>query len=335
MSLSGFYRDWFGIHGGREVLLSYSEKARDRLFITSSEELEDYVELCREAGAPAYVSVQPYQSKDQPLGIEKLFFEFDCPEDLRRAWLDAKQLADNIIRYYDAIPLLKFSGRKGYHVDVFLKQVVAFNPNAHPLEFVKAVYERLQEKILLGLSLPTLDRQVIGDVKRLERVPYSTHEATGQLCQPVDLEGKPLSPEECNLEEYRRNGLSPKLLEHVIHELQGEEKWRALYRQRSMAHINLNKDKRIRPCIQAALNMPLHDHGGHMMRLAIAVEHLHAGYSVDQIVSLFQHQTDFKEEKSRYFVEHALKSKYKPFKCSTIRALGFCLGEKCGIRKRG
>ncbi|MEM2026856.1 MAG: hypothetical protein QXT30_03735 [Candidatus Bathyarchaeia archaeon] len=335
MSLSGFYRDWFGIHGGREILLSYSEKAKDRLFITSSEELEDYVELCREAGAPAYVSVQPYQSKDQPLGIEKLFFEFDCPEDLRRAWLDAKQLADNIIRYYDAIPLLKFSGRKGYHVDVFLKQVVAFNPNAHPLEFVKAVYERLQEKILLGLSLPTLDRQVIGDVKRLERVPYSTHEATGQLCQPVDLEGKPLSPEECNLEEYRRNGLSPKLLENVVHELQGEEKWRALYRERSMAHINLNKDKRIRPCIQAALNQPLHGGAGHLMRLAIVREYQAAGYGVEQIIPLFQNQTDFDERKTRYYVEHAFQKRTPPFKCSTIKSLGFCLSEKCVRRCEG
>ncbi|MEM2465155.1 MAG: hypothetical protein QXL85_06035 [Candidatus Bathyarchaeia archaeon] len=336
MSLSEFYRDWFGIHGGREILLTYGEKARGRLFISASGELEDYIRLCREAGAPAYMSVQPYQAKDQPLGIEKLFFEFDCPEDPQRAWEDAKQLANSIIRYYNASPLLKFSGKKGYHVDVFLRQTVAFNLNAHPLEFVKAVYERLQEKILLGLSLPTLDRQVLGDIKRLERVPYSTHEATGQLCQPIDLEGKPLKPEECDVEAYRKNGLSTKLLEHVIHELQSEEKWRALYRERSMAHINLNKDKRIRrPCIQAALSQPLHGGSGHLMRLAVVREFQAAGYTPDQIIPLFQNQTDFDEKKTRYYVEHAFRNPRPPFKCSSIRALGFCLGEKCGIRKRG
>jgi len=66
LELTEFYKQWFGVHGGREVLLTYGEKAKDRLFIASSEELEDYVRLCKEMGAPAYVSIQPYQAKDQP-----------------------------------------------------------------------------------------------------------------------------------------------------------------------------------------------------------------------------------------------------------------------------
>jgi len=330
-----FYREWFGVHGGREVLLTCNEGVRSRVFIASVEELEDYVELCRGMGAPAYVSVQPYQAKDRPLGIEKLFFEFDSPEDPQRAWEDAKQLANNIVKYYNAAPFIKFSGRKGYHVDVFLRQTVVFNPDIHPLKFVKAVYRRLQEKILLGLSLSTLDRQVLGDIKRLERAPYSTHEVSGWLCQPVDLDGRPLPPEACSVEECRRGGLPPKLLEHVIRELQGEEKWRALYRERSMAHINLNKDKRIRPCIQAALNQPLHGGAGHLMRLAIVREYQAAGYGVEQIIPLFQNQTDFDERKTRYYVEHAFQKRTPPFKCSTIKSLGFCLSKKCARRCEG
>ena len=72
--LSDFYRDWFGPYGGREILLTYDNDRRDRLFIRSAEELEDYVSLCRVMGAPAYVSVQPFQERDRPLGLEKLFF---------------------------------------------------------------------------------------------------------------------------------------------------------------------------------------------------------------------------------------------------------------------
>lgn len=323
MSLSEFYREWFGIHGGREILLSYNEKVRDRLFITSSEELEDYIELCRGMGAPAYVSVQPYQAKDQLLGIEKLFFEFDCPEDPRRAWLDTKALADNIIRYYDATPLLKFSGRKGYHVDVFLQQTVAFDPNIHSIEFVKAVYKRLQEKILLGLILPTLDRQVIGDIKRLERIPYSTHEATGSLCQPVNLDGKPLGPEECDVEFYRKNGLSAKLLEHVIQELINEEKWKA-HGKKGAYYAKLWGDKRIRPCIKAILADP---DPAHKMRVALVAECHAAGYSPEEIMEMFKRFRDYDERKTRYQVMDIIEGAYKPFRCRTIRELGFCLPE--------
>ncbi|MEM3815909.1 MAG: hypothetical protein QW341_03585, partial [Candidatus Bathyarchaeia archaeon] len=161
MELLEFYKQWLGSLGGREVLLSYVG-GRDRLFITAAEELEDYVSICRGSNAPAYVSVQPYRARDQPLGLEKLFFEFDSPEDPEKAWLDAKTLATSILKYYDAVPLLKFSGRKGYHVDVWLREVVTLDGL---LDLGKAVYKCLQMKLLMGLKLPTLDPNVIGDLK--------------------------------------------------------------------------------------------------------------------------------------------------------------------------
>jgi DNA primase large subunit len=52
------------------------------------------------------------------------------------------------------------------------------------------------------------------------------------------------------------------------------------------------------------------------------------------VVDLFRGQSDFNEEKTRYFVEDAAKKGYKPFRCSTILELGFCLGEQCSLRRR-
>ncbi|MEM2320590.1 MAG: hypothetical protein QXS79_01695 [Candidatus Bathyarchaeia archaeon] len=113
--------------------------------------------------------------------------------------MDAKALADNITRYYNATPLIKFSGRKGYHVDVLLKQVVAFNPNIHPLEFVKAVYERLQEKILLGLSLPTLDKQPKVTLRGLSASPTQRMRLPASYASPLIWRASRLS---------RRNAMS-------------------------------------------------------------------------------------------------------------------------------
>jgi len=81
-----------------------------------------------------------------------------------------------------------------------------------------------------------------------------------------------------------------------------------------------------------ALKKPLEGPGGHLMRLAIAVEHLARGHSVEEVVALFKSQPDFNEVKSRYYVENALKKGYKPFKCETIQRLGFCLPD---CRSRG
>jgi len=73
---------------------------------------------------------------------------------------------------------------------------------------------------------------------------------------------------------------------------------------------------------------------GHKIRLAIAVEYLHKGSSIGQVVDLFRSQVDFNEEKSRYFVEDAKRKKYKPFRCRTIRELGFCLSSSCHYKGR-
>jgi len=61
------------------------------------------------------------------------------------------------------------------------------------------------------------------------------------------------------------------------------------------------------------------------MRLAIAREFLAAGYTIGEIIPLFQSQADFNPEKTRYYVEHAQKNPAKPFKCETIRKLGYCI----------
>ena len=91
-----FFEEWFGIHAGREVF--YAD-IKTRKFIETPRQLEDYVVSCKDKGLPAFVSVQPYRERDQPFGLEKLFYEFDCEEDLSKAWKDAKTLAETLTKY--------------------------------------------------------------------------------------------------------------------------------------------------------------------------------------------------------------------------------------------
>jgi DNA primase large subunit len=61
------------------------------------------------------------------------------------------------------------------------------------------------------------------------------------------------------------------------------------------------------------------------MRLGIAIEYLHLGMQPSEIAALFRSQSDYDYGKSLGFVEDAQKRGYKPFKCETVQALGFCL----------
>jgi len=324
-----FLNDWFGLHGGREVLVE-KNGYNNREFIEKPDEIWSYVETQSKRELWAYMSVQPYRNRDVIFGLEKLFFDFDCKGCVDKAWKEAHEFASSLIRHYCVKPFVAFSGHKGYHVYVFLKRVVQFPTWRN--EFIKEVYGTLQRKLLKGHKFETLDEAVVGDVKRLARIPYTTHEETGELCQPLNLDRKPITIHA--LEEYRDQGLDHRLVELACKEVMDRREWRekrAEWRRR----FRVGKTGKVRPCIEAALNAPLHGGEGHLMRLAVATEYLNRGFSVSEVVTLFSSQVDFNEFKTRYYVEDAKRKGYKPFKCATIRSLGFCLGDKCPIyRKR-
>jgi DNA primase large subunit len=80
------------------------------------------------------------------------------------------------------------------------------------------------------------------------------------------------------------------------------------------------KNRRARPCIEAALKQRLNDGNGHKMRLAIAAEYLNRGSSIPEAAQLFCSQDDYGDgSRSRYYVEDIARKGYKPSKCATIR----------------
>jgi len=316
-----FLFEWFGIHGGREV---FDKLHRTRRFLACPEQLEEYARECSALRAPCFVSVQPYRERDRVFGLEKLFFDFDSEEDPARAWSEARMFAHKLWEYYSVMGLLVSSGRKGYHLYVWLKNTVQIPIEGE--EFIKTVYELLQSKLLKGYRFETLDRNPLGDIKRLARLPYSIHEETGKTCQPVNLNHEPVAV--TSLEEYRRHGFDLFLVEKVCREVKARDKIRAP-RLRSF-----KPSGKVRPCIEAAVDSNLEGGLGHSMRLAIACEYLNKGSSVEETARLFVGQPDYNQKRSIYFVGDAKAKGYKPFRCSTISKLGFCLRKSCPVWKR-
>jgi hypothetical protein len=105
--------------------------------------------------------------------------------------------------------------------------------------------------------------------------------------------------------------------------------------QTKLSKTVYKSSRKIRPCILEALKTDLRktkEH--HLMRLAIATEYLAANFSVEEIRDLFKTQKDYDEKEATRQIRHAKKKGYKPFKCSKIKSLGFCIGEACPIFRR-
>ncbi len=318
--ITEFWRSWFKVPAGfgREVSLG-------RVFLDSSKDFIDYVESSIKRRKSAYVTVQPFTCRNNVTTIEKLFFDFDDEMQPENAWKEASCLTENLKKYYNAIALCCFSGKKGYHVYVWLQKPIMLENG----ELAKQFYKTAQTLILKGLKFQTFDHQIFGDIKRIARIPYSIHEKSLQSCVPVTREKQP-----ClifDVEVFKQYGLSVEFIKACMKSIE-EERNRKQERQRiridctSTMHFSAHDGKvRVRPCLSEAVKIDLTAKNGHLLRIAIAIEYLMAGYTPEQTAELFSNQNDYNFEKSLYYVRDLLKRGYKPFKCATIHDLGFCL----------
>lgn len=324
-----FWRAWF-------IGASNSDEGRElgnpsREYWADPSELPYWIGLNEAEARPSYMSVAIFQERDRPRAIDCLFYDFDSGEgDLEAAWSDAQEFSRTLRRRYGCEPLIAYSGRKGFHVYVFIEK-------PYRGSCLREVYAELQAMTLRGLKLQTLDTAVLGDVKRLSRIPYTRHEKSRHLCYPVDEKRRPLLVDAESLWALRHRGLPADLIKLALErveerlEAEGEKARRLKYRP----YYPREWDGKPRPCIERALKLPLDGERGHMMRLAILREYQALGWSKRFIAQLYRFQSDYRDgSRALRIVEANWRRDVKPFRCETIMELGFCLGPKCPIYRR-
>ena len=86
------------------------------------------------------------------------------------------------------------------------------------------------------------------------------------------------------------------------------------------------------PCITVMMKRTIQgQHLSHVERFTLVTYLLHQGISVDEIVKMFSNVPDFKEDKTRYQVEHLSgvrmgKEPYMPYNCSSLQTHSVCSG---------
>lgn len=165
----------------------------ERWFTDNPTDLFLFIEECAENRAPAFMSVQPEKDKACPLGIEKVFFDFDyCKNsdvlsetEIQERKAELRAEVKCFLKQLDCqnIKPLVIRTRRGYHVHVFFDSVYEINQE---LDFWKQVYKQLQVELMQDHNYKFIDYAVIGDINRMCRIPFSIHEKSGEECLIVD-----------------------------------------------------------------------------------------------------------------------------------------------------
>jgi hypothetical protein len=308
--VDSFWSSWFStrVGLGREVFDG------DRRFLNSVESFKNYVKWAETKRHAAWLTVQPFTERNGVSSVEKLFFDFDCPEDLTLAWRDTILLVRILRENYRCEPFVCFSGAKGYHVYAWLGNVENFSSQTKAKQF----YRNAQKMILKGLDLKTFDTQVLGDIKRFSRVPYTVHQKSLKLCVPIAFDRKPVQVHDLNF--FKIHGLSRLFSDLCRENVEKQD------RNQVRHSIPTNQEvKDVRPCLSKVLHQNLTGKNGHSIRIAITIEFLKNGHSIEETASLFENQPDYSFDRSLYYVRDIAGRAYKPYKCSTILDLGFCL----------
>jgi hypothetical protein len=200
---------------------------------------------------------------------------------------DSKPLLDQVRTVY--------SGRRGVHIYVDINPV-RVGDLSRAAEYVAE---------LLGIK-DYVDRQAMGDWRRMSRVPFSYHSATGDECVVIT----PTT--------------NTKLAEEITHIL--ASKFGSVSKSFSVKIDDRIKDTLYvngtpPPCVLYLFgrrDLP------HQARLHLGSYLLQLGLTPEEAVVIFAPMEDFKPETTLYYLRWLDERKYHMYSCEKARALGLC-----------
>ena len=362
MTKEEFWLEFFGNYG--------RELADPKQYFTDNpNDIIKFVADCTEQKKPAFISVNPRETHGIVAGIEKLFFDFDygskkddfTPEEIA---IKSAELTLEVEAFIDwlksknIIPLV-IKTRKGFHVHVYLQNLLVLQ--TYDLDVYRKMYELLQLSLLRRFGRlkeyreQYFDTSVLGDVKRVCRIPLSIHQKSGEECYLVDnihfgkiTKGKIrgigqytpyrdvswVYPVAVQAVAREKEELAKKLAELKIQREQNKDRW-------EMKHGFIGQ---VRPCFEAQIEK---GEMGHPQRLALILEAYFANYDTpDKLNEFFSRFRDWDGDQPSskcrdqidYFFEVTVPKIAKglrPYACKTLQEKNWCIYNDCPLyRKR-
>ena len=296
--MDGSLRRWLrGNIGLREISLNR--------ILADEVRLEFYVDKCRRDGKDCYVSV--FTDYQIWMGIFDTVL-LDIDGDVNGSYEDMRAVYD-ILRREGLEGRVYYTGR-GYHIYV---------------DFAPMKIDRYSDRVRkwakdIGIW-DYVDKKVLGDIRRMARVPLTKNTKTGRWMIEIDPEmdeSEIIEKSEAGVEvvrcEVRPTDLGERLL---FLDINGGRR----ITPRALMKV---KDGRYPPCIESLL-MKLKVSGelDHAERLHLA-NYLLRIMTVDEVVDVFRYAKDFSERYTRYQLEWFLRNRYKPYSCVRAIQMGIC-----------
>ncbi len=305
-----------------------------RWFTTNPTDLFPFIEECAENRVPAFISVQPMKRKAQPLGIEKVFFDFDycknneiLPDaETQKRKAELREEVKHFLKKLNDLNIkpLVVQTRRGYHVHIFFDSVYEIDED---VVFSKQTYRQLQLDLLNECNYRFIDFAVVGDINRMCRIPLSIHEKSSEECIIVNNQLK--EEKVRSIEYFKLYGLKRKDIESARKKAKELEKTN---KERRTKYVDRNlvfeSSDGIRPCFVKALNS---GEMCHQQRLALLSEAYSLGFhSPESIIELFRCLNDFDYSITSYqvnwfFTRWVEKISIRLNSCQTIQRYGWCL----------
>lgn len=123
------------------------------------------------------------------IDVGAIMFDFDSGK-LSKTHKDAKRLYRYLKK--QGVPAIAlFTGSKGFHIHALLRPATfRFNYRDGSAESLKTIVRQIQRFLKEKCGLETLDEQVVGEPKKLARIPYSWHVSrmgvnSKRICVPL------------------------------------------------------------------------------------------------------------------------------------------------------
>jgi hypothetical protein len=270
---------------------------------------EDLVELVK---ASAYLDcfIQTHTVRDQHEGVLRVaFIDIDFKGDLPRAKKVTDRVVKSLGREYGLKPYVQFSGFKGYHILIPIKQVKVSDGLAS--QFLRY----LQTTLSKGYC----DPQLLGDIVRLWRLPFTYNSKA--IIAGLDGDGlvKPI-------QEWDGRLLDPEELWYQFGLVESGERLKAKRKRMRHHPVSGRRVSGVRSQVQALIEKARTHELSHKEHHAILCELIAAGKTDDEICQTFKEiitaeGKTYNDRLTRGQISHARRRQYKPYRLATLKTL--------------
>jgi len=282
--------------------------------VSSFKEFYRYITLMTGSNRGAYASV--YDNNTE-ITLDKVVFDLDNKTNLNKALEDTISLI-NRLQDRDIPYAVTFSGRKGFHVYGLLKP-------AKLSRDIGAYYlKSLQEELAEGIE--SVDRQLIGDIRRMIRIPNSLN--NGYYCSPLPTNFQKMSIEEIldyskNIHKLSFSYGKLKPIQELVGNIRPPEK-PDKNNEDEILQDNVGSipdmdilAEIVRPYVLEAVRKP---NPPHIVRLDFVSELMFLGLTEQEIFEIIKRLNweDFDEGATKYQIKYVFEKKLKPYSGSKL-----------------